>query len=146
MTTRRFRPEGPPRGRIGRLGLLGSSAIRYFRLSSASSVDAREIRIDDDGPAQYPVEAAGCYGALEASQPPAGVDTPAWNRASSLHVSFYRAEAHELRLRRLAAAARAGSLRRVGHASGDSSSSTATTTISGSASVSTSNSSSVSST
>ena len=54
MTTRRFRPGAPWRGRIGRLGLFGSSAISV----DSSGGEARERRIDDDGPPQHAVERA----------------------------------------------------------------------------------------
>ena len=95
------------------VGLVGLVCHQLGRFPSASSVVAREIRLDDDGPAQHPVEAARRHRALEAREPPARVDAPAGNRAADLQASVHRAEAHELRLRRLATAARAGSLRRV---------------------------------
>src|SRR6188474_1595793 len=53
ITTRRRRPPWPPpRGRIGRFGLLGPSAMRL------PSVETRELRLDADGRAQRPRERA----------------------------------------------------------------------------------------
>ena len=102
ITTRRLRPEIPPwRGRIGRLGLLGPSAIVF-------SVEGRQSRIDAHGAAQHTCERPSRGGALEACKPPARVRPAPRPVPSGPERAVRRNEAQELRLRRLAAAAHAG--------------------------------------
>ena len=69
MTTRRRRP-GPPAPPRGRIGLFGRSAI-------AASVEGLESRIDPHGAAEGARERAPSGRALEAREPPAGVDAAA---------------------------------------------------------------------
>src|SRR5918995_1836663 len=103
ITTRRLRPAAPCRGRIGRFGLLGPSAI---------SVQCRgeSLCVDVNVPSQDAVEGAPVYGALETGQPPARVRAPARLRPSPDELPAANRKAGELRLRRLPTAARAGAL------------------------------------
>src|SRR6185436_6979036 len=114
MTTRRLRPEGPPRGRIGRLGLFGSSAM------SAFSVDASEIWIDFDGPPQHAVERPRRSSTLEAGETATRIDATSRDSASSDETAIGAAEAKELRLRRLPPAAGTCPFRKRPHAPADS--------------------------
>src|SRR5919204_591704 len=103
ITTRRLRrpPVAPWRGRIGRLGLFGRSAIRV-------SVDPCQLEIDPHPLPQRAVEGAPGRCPLEASQARAGVDAPPGALRRRREHAVSGDEAPELGLRRLPAAARAG--------------------------------------
>src|SRR5436305_231530 len=111
ITTRRLRrpPVAPWRGRIGRLGLFGRSAIRV-------SVDPCQLGIDPHPLPQRAVEGAPRGRPLEAGQAPARVDTPAGALGRGGEHPVVRHEPQELGLGRLPPAACAGS-DRVAHGS-----------------------------
>ena len=101
ITTRRLRrPGGAPwRGRIGRFGLFGRSAIRV-------SVDPCQPGIDPDGRFQGAIEGSPVGGALEAREPPARVDAAAGAALRVLEGSVPGDKPQQLGLRRLPAATR----------------------------------------
>ena len=100
ITTRRRRPAWPPpRGRIGRFGLFGPSAMRLL------SVETLEARLDRDGRAERAGESSALPRLLEAVEPTAGVGTPSRHGAARRQHAVHRPEAEERRLRRPAAAA-----------------------------------------
>src|SRR5215218_9787097 len=71
ITTRRLRPGAPWRGRIGRFGLFGPSAIsaRFYSVGEL----LRQRRVDRDAALEDAVERAPRDGPLEAGQPPARI-------------------------------------------------------------------------
>src|SRR5438045_2604605 len=103
MTTRRRRP-GPLAPWRGRKGLFGRSAIGV-------SVEGSKRWIDPDGAPEGAVEGAPRSGPLEARQAPAGVGAAAGRAPAGDQIPGLRDEPDELRLRRLASAADAASLR-----------------------------------
>src|SRR5207249_3062075 len=99
MTTRRLRPEEPPRGLRG---LLGRSAIRV-------SVKARQRRIDVHLLPQRPAERAARRGALETGEPPARIRAPSGPFRRGHEPPVPHREADQLPLRRAPPAADAPS-------------------------------------
>src|SRR2546421_9444557 len=103
MTTRRRRPE-PLAPWRGRKGLFGRSAIRV-------SVEGSKREIDPDGAAERAVEGAPRRSPLEAGQAPAGVGPAPGRARAGGQLPGRRDEPDEFRLRCLAPAADAASLR-----------------------------------
>src|SRR4029450_11465355 len=100
ITTRRRRPPAPPpRGRIGRFGLFGPSAIRL------TSVETRELRADGDIGPQPPCERAAHTCVLEARRVAARVGAAAGERAAGCQHASHGNETGELRWRGAPAAA-----------------------------------------
>src|SRR6188474_1443977 len=91
ITTRRRRPAWPPpRGRIGRFGLLGPSAMRLL------SVETLEPRLDRHGATQGARERAPLERLLEAVEPAARVRPSARQVGPRRQHAVHRPEADEL--------------------------------------------------
>src|SRR6476659_7098522 len=105
-TRRRLPPWPPPRGRIGRFGLFGPSAMRHL------SVDTRELRLDADGSPQRAGESATLRRPLETRRVAARVRAPTTRGRPHAQHAVPRREPDELVLRRAAAAPDTGPERR----------------------------------
>ena len=107
ITTRRRRPPAPPpRGRIGRFGLFGPSAMRDL------SVETRELRLDADGSSEGAGKGATRGRPLEARRVAARVRAPTARRRPDAQHAVHLREADERMLRRAAATPDTGPERR----------------------------------
>src|SRR6185503_6186164 len=105
-TRRRLPPCPPPRGRIGRFGLFGPSAMRPL------SVEMRERRLDADGSPQRAGERATSHRLLETRRLTARVHAAATGGLPHAQHAVPCREPDELALRRAAAAPDTGPERR----------------------------------
>src|SRR5262245_60798940 len=91
ITTRRRLPAAPPpRGRIGRFGLFGPSAMRHL------SVETRELRLDADGRPERAGERATADRLFEAGRVATGVRAAAARLRALAQHAVHRREADEL--------------------------------------------------